>query len=284
MRLMMVLLVVFFSCGLSGQTTADQNWLSNKEIETLFFGEDQRKAITHTEAPPWHAIGQMQTASGNLCTATLVASQIAITAGHCLFLPPDQTDYPVKLSFINRDTGWHEQIYDLTTQVSVDLPYQLKPEGRGWIIPANAAARDYAFILLDRPPADVTPLPLFTGSRQDLTAKIKAGGRKVTHAGYPGDYPQQLYAHYDCQVTGWAQREILSHQCDTLPGDSGSPLLLKTEQGWQLIGLQSSAPSPDDRSLADNQAIAVTAFRDELTRLIKHSTGTDIAKQEFNTE
>jgi protease YdgD len=41
-------------------------------------------------------------------------------------------------------------------------------------------------------------------------------------------------------VTGWAQTSVLSHQCDTLPGDSGSPLMLKTDNGWQLIGVQSS--------------------------------------------
>ncbi|WP_431387105.1 trypsin-like serine peptidase, partial [Enterococcus faecalis] len=51
----------------------------------------------------------------------------------------------------------------------------------------------------------------------------------------------------DCIVTGWAQTSVLSHQCDTLPGDSGSPLLLKTEDGWQVIAVQSSAPGPQDR-------------------------------------
>jgi len=36
---------------------------------------------------------------------------------------------------------------------------------------------------------------------------------------------------------------------------------------WQLIAVQSSAPAPKDRYLADNRAIAVTAFRDNLEAL-----------------
>jgi V8-like Glu-specific endopeptidase len=65
----------------------------------------------------------------------------------------------------------------------------------------------------------------------------------VTQSGYPVDHLDTLYTHTDCIVTGWAQTSVLSHQCDTLPGDSGSPLMLKTDNGWQLIGVQSSAPA-----------------------------------------
>ncbi|HAU6655742.1 TPA: serine protease, partial [Salmonella enterica] len=53
----------------------------------------------------------------------------------------------------------------------------------------------------------------------------------------------------------------------TLPGDSGSPLLLHTDSGWQLIGVQSSAPAAKDRWRADNRAISVTGFRDKLKAL-----------------
>ena len=49
-------------------------------------------------------------------------------------------------------------------------------------------------------------------------------------------------------------------------GDSGSPLLLKTDDGWQVIAVQSSAPGPKDRWRADNRAISVTGFRDKLKR------------------
>ena len=106
------------------------------------------------------------------------------------------------------------------------LGKRLKPDGDGWIVPPGrppgfradritlSAVRDH-------------PLPLFDGDKAALTAALKAADRKVTQSGYPVDHLDSLYTHTDCVVTGWAQNSVLSHQCDTLPGDSGSPLMLK---------------------------------------------------------
>lgn len=140
-------------------------------------------------------------------------------------------------------------------------------DGDGWIIPASAAPYDYGLIILHNPPAGIVPIPIFSGNRDDLTAALKNVDQKVTQAGYPLDHLDSLYAHNDCIVTGWAQKDVLSHQCDTLSGDSGSPLLMKVDNAWQLIAVQSSAPAAKDRYLADNRAIAVNAFRDNLQAL-----------------
>ena len=43
--------------------------ISAKDIKTLFFGQDDRILVTNPAQPPWDAIGQLETASGNLCTA-----------------------------------------------------------------------------------------------------------------------------------------------------------------------------------------------------------------------
>ena len=144
---------------------------------------------------------------------------------------------------------------------------RLKADGDGWIVPSAAAPSDFGLIVLRYAPSGITPIPLFPGSKADLTAALKAADRKVTQSGYPEDHLDNLYSHQDCIVTGWAQNSVLSHQCDTLPGDSGSPLLLKTADGWQVIAVQSSAPGPQDRWRADNRAIAVTGFRDKLEAL-----------------
>ncbi|EJH8728985.1 serine protease, partial [Cronobacter sakazakii] len=105
------------------------------------------------------------------------------------------------------------------------------------------------------------------GDRAALNRALKATGRRVTQSGYPEDHLDALYSHQDCLITGWAQRNVLAHQCDTLPGDSGSPLMLRTDTGWQLIGVQSSAPAAKDRWRADNRAISVTGFRERLEAL-----------------
>ncbi len=238
------------------------------EVKTLFFGHDDRQRITDPTQSPWDAIGQLETESGNLCTATLISAHLALTAGHCLLAPPrGKLDKPVALRFVALKGKWRYEIHDVEGRVESSLGRRLKADGDGWIVPPSAAQDDFGLIVLRNPPSAITPLPLFTGDRADLSAALKTAERKVTQAGYPEDHLDNLYSHQDCIVTGWAQKSVLSHQCDTLPGDSGSPLMIHTDDGWQLIGVQSSAPAAKDRWRADNRAISVTGFREKLEQL-----------------
>ncbi|MGL5968035.1 MAG: trypsin-like serine peptidase [Kluyvera sp.] len=242
--------------------------ISAKEIKTLFFGQDERVLVDNPTQSPWDAIGQLETASGNLCTATLISPNLALTAGHCLLEPPrGKLDKAVALRFISQKGIWRYEIHGIEGRVDASLGKRLKPDGDGWIVPASAAPWDFGLIVLRYPPSGITPIPLFSGDKADLTAALKQADRKVTQSGYPVDHLESLYSHQNCVVTGWAQTSVLSHQCDTLPGDSGSPLLLKTDTGWQVIAVQSSAPAAKDRWRADNRAISVTGFRDKLEAL-----------------
>ncbi|WP_075181845.1 serine protease [Pantoea sp. 1.19] len=260
--------VLFLGClSLSFCLHADDDGPSPTEIRTLFFGHDDRQPITDTASWPWEAIGQLETESGNLCSATLISQHLALTAGHCLLTPPGKIDPPVALRFISGPHGWRYEIHDIQGRVDPALGKKLKPDGDGWIVPAAAAPWDFGLIVLNNPPSGITPIPLFSGTRGELTAALKAAGRRVTQAGYPEDHLDTLFSHSNCLITGWAQKTVLSHQCDTLPGDSGSPLLLRTPDGWQLVAVQSSAPAAKDRDRADNRAVAVTAFREALLQL-----------------
>ncbi|MCX1021851.1 serine protease [Escherichia coli] len=243
---------------------------ANDEVSTLFFGHDDRVPVNDTTQSPWDAVGQLETASGNLCTATLIAPNLALTAGHCLLMPPKgKADKAVALRFVSNKGLWRYEIHDIEGRVDPTLGKRLKADGDGWIVPPAAAPWDFGLIVLRNPPSGITPLPLFAGDKATLTAALKAAGRKVTQAGYPEDHLDTLYSHQNCEVTGWAQTSVMSHQCDTLPGDSGSPLMLHTDNGCQLIGVQSSAPAAKDRWRADNRAISVTGFRDKLDQLLQ---------------
>ncbi|MGE4865404.1 trypsin-like serine peptidase [Yersinia enterocolitica] len=242
---------------------------------TLFFGKDDRTAVTNGSQWPWQAIGQVETANGNLCTATLISPRLALTAGHCVLAPPGKIDRAVALRFISHNGHWKYQITSLETLVDAKLGKKLKPDGDGWIVPPAAAAYDYALIrLTNKKPLPIKPLPLWDGTANELTQALKQVDRKITQAGYPLDHLDTLYSHEDCLITGWAQQGVLSHQCDTLPGDSGSPLLLKNGEKWSLIAIQSSAPAAKDRYLADNRALAVTAIKDRLKTLANKAAKT----------
>ncbi|GAA3606447.1 serine protease [Gibbsiella greigii] len=263
-RPLLLLLCAFpFSLSLSAQ--ADE---SLAEQTRLFFGKDDRVKITETNTLPWQAIGQVETASGNLCTATLISPHLALTAGHCVLAPPGKLDKAIALRFVVNNEHWRYQAGKIETLVDRKLGKKLQPDGEGWIVPPAAAAYDFALIRLKDPkPLPITPLPLWQGDSKALTQALKEAGRLITQAGYPADHLGDLYSHQNCKITGWAQQGVLSHQCDTLPGDSGSPLLLKTAEGWRLIAIQSSAPAAKDRYRADNRALAVTAISDALQAL-----------------
>lgn len=241
-----------------------------RQVKTLFFGHDDRVRVTTPGRSPWDAIGQLETASGNLCTATLISPHLALTAGHCLLTPPNgKPDKAVALRFVSQKGTWRYEIHGIEGRVDPSLGKKLKADGDGWIVPSSAASSDFGLVVLRNPPSGITPLPVFVGDKAALTEALKVADRKVTQSGYPEDHLDALYSHQDCIVTGWAQNSVLSHQCDTLPGDSGSPLMLKTAEGWQLIAVQSSAPAAKDRWRADNRAISVTGFRDKLEALAK---------------
>ena len=270
MRKSVVLLLGTFGLfsGFSHADDGGDDTISAKELKTLFFNHDDRTRVADPTQAPWDAIGQLETASGNLCTATLITPQLALTAGHCLLTPPNgKPDKAVALRFVSQKGTWRYEIHGIEGRVDPSLGKRLKPDGDGWIVPPAAASCYFGLIVLRYPPSGITPLPLFDGDKDELTAALKAADRKVTQSGYPVDHLDTLYTHTDCIVTGWAQTSVLSHQCDTLPGDSGSPLMLKTDNGWQLIGVQSSAPAAKDRWRADNRALSVTGFRDKLEAL-----------------
>lgn len=261
----LLLSLLVFSCN---GVAANDDDLTQPEIRTLFFGHDQRMKISHLSSSPWDAIGQLETESGNICTATLISRQIALTAGHCLLTPPGKFDRPIALRFIGNGKKWRYSLKKITASVAPGLSHKLKIDGDGWIVTTSAAPWDYAIIKIKYSPEGITPIPLFDGSRAELQRAIIAAHSRVIQAGYPADHIDYLYAHQNCLITGWAQLAILSHQCDTLPGDSGSPLLLHTTSGLRLIAVQSSAPAPEDRYQADNRAVAVTAFAAKLMTLI----------------
>jgi len=188
---------------------ADTAKLTEQKI--LFFGADDRVAIENSENWPWQAIGQLETASGHLCTATLIAPNLALTAGHCLLRPPGKIDPVISLRFISHQQQWQYPITQLKTLVDINLSKKLRASGNGWTVPPAVAREDFALVVLhntERSP--LKPLPLWQGSIAELNLALARAKHRITRPVIlPRDHINSLYSHPACLVTGWAQQGIM---------------------------------------------------------------------------
>ncbi|AOY00827.1 serine protease [Jeongeupia sp. USM3] len=250
MRHLVSLLVLALSLPVHADLTREQ--------KALFFGRDDRIAITAPYAPPYAAIGRLETRAESTCTATLVAPDLAVTAAHCFLMDKGKIDAGQWFK-----AGFHKGRYQARYRVVGQVFHPkfragLVYKGEDVYIQPSAARYDIAWLKLER--ADGTapaPLPLFRGDRQALTAALKDAGYRATQAGFAEDHDDILTAHRGCTITRFRSNSTLYHRCDTLSGDSGSPLFIDTADGPQLVAVQSSAPDWFNRKKADNVAVTV---------------------------
>lgn len=226
----------------------------------LFFGHDDRVAVTPAQMP-WRAIGQLESRSGQLCTGTLIAPDIVLSAGHCLI--DDAGRFDPAIAFRLAQQGEHAAAFGVPRQAFVDrrLLAGVRPaQGGGMRIEPAAAPFDIALVRLGAPIAPAAhTMALFAGDAPALRRALNRAGWRVTQAGYPEDAIAQLKAHVGCRVSALREGPRLLHQCDTLGGDSGSPLWLGRGEAAVLVAVQSTAPGAKDRARADN--VAVPALR-----------------------
>lgn len=237
----------------------------NAEKNTLLFGHDDRQPVA-TDASPWSAVAQIETAEQNLCSGLLIAPQWVLSAGHCFISANRRPQAALTVHLAGQP---HLSQKPDRLLLPKELAEGLTAAGDSFIITPAASRHDFALLHLPSPVQNITPVPFWTGGRESLQNALDQQGYQVSQGGYPQDSLDTLLVHSRCQIRKFNPQGILEHRCDTLPGDSGSPLLLPTPQGWRVIGIQSSAPDASDRWRADNLALAIPTIRSQLNRWMR---------------
>ena len=88
---------------------------------------------------------------------------------------------------------------------------------------------------------------------------------RVWQAGYSADTGEHLSGSTDCRLLEFRASGLIGHDCDTVVGDSGSPLLVRRGQGWAIIaivshtGVAAEPDGPGSRRLVDRSYAVSTS-------------------------
>ena len=213
--------------------------VSAQDLHPGIIGEDNRVRVD-ARGPPWDAIGQVNVGGYRItsrCTGTLVASDVVLTAAHCIMDPWRKAPFPLHdIHFLagvhgseNRGHATAKCLHFLKGYAFV-APERILPTMPAQKAPLRAFATDVVAIVLNET-LTVAPVPL----AQNV---MPHPGLRLVHAAYPADRRFALAAHFDCQLLrSDVEGPLWFNDCDTHPASSGGPLFTRMDGVLKLTAI-----------------------------------------------
>ncbi|GEO80687.1 trypsin-like serine peptidase [Pararhodospirillum oryzae] len=187
-------------------------------------GEDDRIGVD-ASTWPWVAVGRVNRSDGSFCTGTLVAPDKVVTAAHCLWNRRTQNWMPASgLTFVAgyQRGAWVE--HAAVARAHPSPTYRPNPSGK-----TTQPALDWAVLDLAHP---------LDGSLGHFgTRPNPLRGLPLVQVGYSSDRRHVQTANIGCHLLGQDKSGTLLHDCDTVSGDSGSPLVIWDSDGPRIVAV-----------------------------------------------
>ena len=199
------------------------------------FGNDDRTVIEQLSAP-WGAIGQINTTGyrrTSWCTGSLIATNLVITAAHCVMDPWSHKPFPLhQIHFLAgvRGSSWLGHSTAKCLHFSPDYEY-VGPSGSlsSQAVPQRAFLRDVVLIVLQDDLSNITPLELDR-------AEVQSSDISLVHASYPADRRYALTGHFGCHLLV-RDEDLWLTDCDTHAASSGGPVFIQRKQDLKLAAI-----------------------------------------------
>ena len=201
-------------------------------------GNDVRVRVDK-QGPPWDAIGQVNISgyrTRGMCTGTLVAPNLVLTAAHCVMDDWKKVPHPLhQIHFLAGVRGSKRTGHSTAKCLRFvpDYAYTRPPKTRE-SLPSKAFTQDVAVIELKEKLA-VEPAALAEG----LTPQ---SGLELIQAAYSADRRYALSAHFECLL------RLINHEtglwftnCDSHPASSGGPFLVQVDDKLKIAAILSAS-------------------------------------------